>query len=104
MACVVPKKGAEDSVVAMVSKFILDMGLTHFAYRCAREKAITSMIDGACGILGRTGKLVKTDQDIADLDFPLAAVDDDEPYIVAAAWPPPPPPAGAGGGGALRRG
>ena len=33
------------------------------------------MLDGACGILGRPARLVKSGEDAAGLDFPIAPVD-----------------------------
>ena len=48
LACIVPKKGAEDSVVNLVSNLILDMGLTPFAYWLDREPNIMALFDAAC--------------------------------------------------------
>ena len=43
------------------------------------------MIDEACGILGRTATLVKSDEDLSALDFPVADIEDDEQDVVATA-------------------
>lgn len=77
--CCVPRKGADPDVVRRIVRFIRDAGLTHFAYRCDREAAITSMIDEAASVLGRSCKKVSSDTDPADFEYPLAVVEDDEP-------------------------
>ena len=55
-ACMVPKKGVEASIVKKVAKFVIDMGLTHFAYRSDREPSILALFDAVCQESGRSGK------------------------------------------------
>ena len=61
--CWVPGKGRDPRVVARVSRFIRETGLTHFAYRSDREPAITAMIEEACAASGRKGVKVNSDDD-----------------------------------------
>ena len=63
MCCWVPGKGRDPRVVARVSRFIRETGLTHFAYRSDREPAITAMIEEACAASGRKGVKVNSDDD-----------------------------------------
>ena len=60
-ACVVSSKGPDPLVVARISKWITDSGLTHFAYRSDKEPAIVAMLQQACAMAGRNGVLIKED-------------------------------------------
>ena len=77
LACICPRKGYDPDVVRMVSKFIKDMGLVHFAYKCDREISLNSMIEEAISKTGRTGKRVHHDDPGDDPDNHV--VEDDEP-------------------------
>ena len=53
-ACVVSAKGPEPVAVKRVTKFLRDVGLTHFAYRSDREPAIRALLEAACRASGRS--------------------------------------------------
>ena len=61
LACAVPKKGYDILVINRIVRFLKDMGLVHFAYRCDREVALNSLIEEACARTGRTGFHGKAD-------------------------------------------
>ena len=77
MCCWVPGKGRDPKVVARLSRFIRDIGLTHFAYRSDREPAITAMIEEACAASGRKGVKVGPTESSDDIE-PEAFVSDGE--------------------------
>ena len=52
----VPRKGSDPLVIQRLARFIKEMGLVHFAYRCDREAALNSMLEDAIARAGRTGK------------------------------------------------
>ena len=71
-ACVVDHKGPDPRIVARLSKWIIDSGLVHFAYRSDQEPAIVALIREACSLAGRNGVHVQADEapsDLADGDL-----------------------------------
>ena len=60
-ATAVPRKGAEPLLVARVARFIREMGLVHFAYRCDREHSLNALVEQACAKAGRAGFAVTSD-------------------------------------------
>ena len=64
-ACVVPSKGSDPLVVARLCRFIMECGLTHFAYRSDREPAIVSLLQDACAMAGRNSVKVQAVEDEA---------------------------------------
>ena len=67
---IVPKKGYHADVIARVARFIKEMGLVHFAYRCDREASLNLLVEEAIARTGRTGKRVYTDDPDDDSDEP----------------------------------
>ena len=52
-ACVVPKKGVDEPTLKKVISFLVDRGLTHFAYRSDREPSIVALLQAACQETGQ---------------------------------------------------
>ena len=48
LACGIPKKGIDALVISRISRFIREMGLVHFAYRCDRETALNAHRRSRC--------------------------------------------------------
>ena len=62
-ACAVPKKGVDELTIKKVSKFLVDMGLTHFAYRSDKEPGVVALPQAVCQETGKQGEHVgPTDQ------------------------------------------
>ena len=72
LACGVPTKGADPSVVSRMSRFIREMGLTHFAYRCDREASLNALFEEAISRAGRQGKKFNPETKDADFYLPVA--------------------------------
>ena len=79
LACAVPRKGMDPSVVSMIVKILRDVGLVHFAYRCDREKSLNAMIEQACIESGRRGSHDDSENVPSEFEYPVAPIDDDEP-------------------------
>ena len=79
MACIAPHKGVDPLVIRMVTKFVRDMGLVHFAYRCDREAALNAMIEDAINKAGRTAQRVHSDDPAEDSEAPSAVAEEEEP-------------------------
>ena len=58
MAIVVPRKGAHPCVVVRIARFVKELGLVHFAYRCDREISLNTTIEEASAKTGRVGKML----------------------------------------------
>ena len=72
-ATVVDMKGPDQHVIRRLAQFILDCGLTHFAYRSDREAAIRSMLSEAVKLAGVQGHLADpTDAAYSEDDIPAA--------------------------------
>ena len=82
LACGVPKKGLDPLVVSRISRFIREMGLVHFAYRCDREASLNAMLEEAISRTGRTGKRFSPDSSDNNFPFPVAVPEEDEPDAV----------------------
>ena len=67
MVCWVPSKGRDPRVVARITRFIKEIGLTHFAYRSDREPAISATIEEACALSGRKRINANGDEDTSDI-------------------------------------
>ena len=79
LGLVAPHKGVDPLVVKMVAKFIKDMGLVHFAYRCDREASLNAMLEEAISMSGRTGRRVHTDDPEDDQLSTHHLAEEDEP-------------------------
>ena len=64
-------------VINMISKFIRDMGIIHFAYRCNREATLNSLLEIAIAKTGRTANRVHADDPEDPGELPIAVPDDD---------------------------
>ena len=87
LACIVPRKGHHPDVVARVARFIRDMGLVHFAYKCDREASLNALVEEAISRTGRTGKRVYQDEPTEDPSQQIATEDDDDPNSEIASRP-----------------
>ena len=78
-ACVVAFKGPDPLVVARLSKWIIDHGLLHFAYRSDKEPAIVALIRDACALAGRSGVHVQATEEKDDLEEGDLEVGEEQP-------------------------
>ena len=82
LACGVPKKGIDQSVISRISRFIREMGLVTFVYRCDREASLNAMLEEAISRTGRAGRHFPRGSDASSFPLPIAEVEDDEPDAV----------------------
>ena len=79
LACAVPHKGIDPSVIRMLVRLLRDAGLVQVAYSCDKDASVHAMNEQACMHSGRNVTHADSEDTPDSFSYPVAPVEGDEP-------------------------